>query len=98
MLKKLKRILLKHKGKQNRITSAKIALQLGINEDDTHAKTRTLIFECAQKYKLPVAADSKGYYLITCQDEYDKYIRNLNSRIEGIENRKKIITENFNNA
>lgn len=86
-----------HKGKQNRITSAKIALQLGIKEDDTHAKTRAYIFECAQKYKLPLAADNRGYYLITCQEEYDGYIANLNSRIAGIEERKKIITNNFNN-
>ena len=74
MLKKLERILLKHKGKQNRITSGKIALELGISEDATHAKTRALILECAKEYKLPLAADTRGYYLITCQKEYDEYM------------------------
>ena len=96
MLKKINEILLNHKGKQNRITSEKIASQLGIKEDDTHAKTRALILECAKEYKLPLAADTRGYYLITCQKEYDEYMANLNSRKDGIDERIKIITNNFN--
>ena len=95
MLKKINEILLNHKGKQNRITAGKIALALGINEDATHAKTRALIFECAKKYELPLAANNRGYYLITCQKEYDEYMANLNSRKAGIEERQEIITKNF---
>ena len=96
MLKKINEILLNHKGKQNRITSGKIASQIGIKEDDTHARTRALILECAKEYKLPLAADTRGYYLITCQKEYDEYMANLNSRKDGIDERIKIITNNFN--
>jgi len=33
---------------------------------------------------------------ITSKSELDEYIENLNSRIAGIEERKNLITENFN--
>ena len=69
--------------------------QIGIKEDDTHAKTRALIFETAKKYKLPLAANNRGYFLINTKAEYDEYIKNLNSRIAGIEERKRIITDNY---
>lgn len=95
MLEQLKAILSSHQGKNNPITSAQIASSLNIEEDDTHAKTRTLIRECVQKYNLPVAAGNRGYYLITCSNEYEDYITNLDSRIKGIEDRKEIITKNF---
>lgn len=98
MTEKIKDILLAHKGKINPITSAEIASALGFHEDDTHAQTRALIFECAKKYALPVAADNNGYYIITCQKEYDEYVANLDARIAGIQERKEIITKNFNAA
>ena len=91
----LRDILLSHYGKRNPITSAKIAEKIGINEDDTHSQTRALILECAQKFKLPLAASNQGYYLISNQQEYDEYMNNLDSRSAGIEQRKKIITKNF---
>lgn len=84
MIEQIKDILLKHKGKQNRITASMTANTVGIFENTTYAKTRALILECAKKYKLSLAADSKGYYLITGKKEYDDYIKNLDSRIVGI--------------
>lgn len=95
MLEQIKAILLNHKGKKNRITAGTIAETIGVVENATYAKTRALIFECAKKHKLPLAADTKGYYLITNKKEYDDYIANLNSRIAGIEKRKRVITKNY---
>lgn len=95
MLKKIKDILLLHNGKKNPITSAEIASIIGIDEDATHARTRALIRECAQKYQLPLAASNRGYYLISSLQEYDEYMENLDSRLAGIEERKGIITKNF---
>ena len=87
-------ILALHEGKRNPITSAEIAKELHIIEDDTHAQTRALILECAKQYNLPLAASNKGYYLITDQEEYNEYMNKLDSRREGIEARKRIITKN----
>lgn len=95
MLEKIRDILLLHKGKNNPITSAKIASMIDIIEDDTHAQTRALILKCAETYKLPLAANTRGYYLISNRQEYDEYMANLDSRSAGIEERKRIITENF---
>ena len=95
MLNKIKDTLLQHYGKNNPITSSEIANIIGVVEDDTHAQTRALILECAERYELPLAANNKGYYIISNQQEYDDYMANLNSRSAGIEKRKRIITENY---
>ena len=95
ILKRIIDILTLHEGKRNPVTSAEIAKELGIIEDDTHAQTRALIFECAKQYNLPLAASNKGYYLITAQEEYEEYMSNLDARSAGIEERKRIITKNF---
>ena len=88
-------ILNHHIGKSNKVTSSQIAEQIGIQEDATHAKTRALILEAAKKYRLPLAANSRGYYIINTKTEYHEYIKNLDLRIAGIEERKKIITDNY---
>ena len=95
MLEQIRDILLSHNGKRNPITSAEIARKIGNTEDDTHAKTRELILKCVEKYELPLAANNRGYYLISNRQEYDEYMNNLDSRSAGIEERKKIITKNF---
>lgn len=74
MLEQIREILLLHNGKKNPITSAEIAKSLGIVEDDTHAQTRALILECAEKYELPLAANNRGYYLISDQQEYECFL------------------------
>ena len=95
MTESIRDILLHHEGKANKITSAQIAEAIGINEDATYAKTRNMILNCAKTYSLPLAANTKGYYLITSKEEYNEYIANLDKRIAGIQERKKIITENY---
>lgn len=91
----IRNCLVLHKGKNNPITSAEVAVLIGIVEDDTHAQTRALILDTANMYGLPLAASNKGYYLITSDSEYDEYMENLDSRIEGIAQRKEIITKNY---
>ena len=63
-LKKIKRILEKHKGKSNQISAGKIGPQIGVEEDATHVQVRGLILQSIKEFCLPVAASSKGYYLI----------------------------------
>lgn len=96
IIEQIKNILLEHHGKSNAITSREIADSIGIYEDDTHAKTRAMILEAAKINKLPLAADIIGYYLIDNDLEYCEYMINLDSRIAGIKERKRLITENYN--
>ena len=51
MIDRIKTILESHKGKKNSITSKEIAKEIGISEDDTHAKTRALILKCIEQYE-----------------------------------------------
>ena len=95
VLKEISDILKAHVGKSNKVTSSQIADLIGIHEDATHAKTRSLIFQAAKQYKLPLAANNRGYFLIETKAEYHEYVNNLDSRIAGIEERKRIITENY---
>lgn len=95
MIEKIKKILESQIGKKNSITSKEIAKKIGITEDDTHAKTRALILKCIEEHELPVVAHNKGYYFIADQSEFDEYIKNLNSRIKGIEERKEIVSKNY---
>lgn len=94
-LRKIQEILKQHVGKSNIISSSQIADLIGVEEDATYAKTRALIFEAAKKYKLPLAANNRGYFLINTKAEFDEYINNLDLRIAGIEERKKIIIDNY---
>lgn len=94
-IEEVKKIILGHRGKTNAIKSREIADKVGINED-THHTTREMIIQAARRYNLPLAADTVGYYLINNDFEYRKYMINLDSRIAGIEERKRLITENYN--
>ena len=94
-LEQIRDILLEHKGKSNKITSAQMAESLGIKENATYAKTRALILESAEKYSIPLAANNRGYYIITSDSEYKEYMENLASRQQGIDKRKEIITKNY---
>ena len=95
MEEQVQKILRMHQGKEHPIKSADIAKRLGIEEDDTHARTRTIIRKCAEKYHLPLLSNNKGYYLAQSEDELNQYRANLDSRIAGIEERKRIIIDNF---
>lgn len=95
IIEQIKNILMQHRGKSNAITSGEIAVMVGINEDDTHAQTRAMILDAVIRYNLPLAADNTGYYLITNDLEYYDYMKNLNSRIVEISERKNLITRNY---
>ena len=96
-------ILKKHVGKDMAITVSKIHQLVtkvcGCYEQDpiTSYTTRRLIEEVMDDTGLPIASNSKGYFIIETTDEYWDYIDNLNSRIKGIEKRIGIVTHAFDN-
>jgi hypothetical protein len=94
-LRKIKEIILQHKGKAKAIKSKSIALAIGINEDDTHIGTRTLITKLI-KDGLPIGACDNGYFLLETQPEVDEYSQILNGRMLEIYDRIIRIQNNFN--
>ena len=92
----IKEMLEAHRGKQNRVTSSEIAIAIGnLNEDDTHADTRTKIKKCITNYNLPAVADNHGYYFAITNEELEKYMKNLDKRIAGILERKELVIKNY---
>ncbi len=94
-LEKIKILLESHVGKGNEISAQVIEDEFGKSSDKTHKIARELIDECIEKYNLPVAANNRGYFIISNQQEYDEYMANLDSRKAGIDKRKRIITKFF---
>ena len=93
LLRKIKEILEKHKGKNNQISSGEIAKKLNLKQEDTHVEPRKYILETIKKYKIPIAGRSKGYYLLSNREELEEYLKSLDNRIEEVKKRKqKVIT------
>ena len=92
---KIKILLESHVGKGNEVSAQVIEDEYGKSSDKTHKKARDLIDACIEKYDLPVAANNKGYYIISSENEYDEYMANLDSRKAGIDERKRVITRIF---
>ncbi|MGI6509151.1 MAG: hypothetical protein ACOX1L_01020 [Erysipelotrichaceae bacterium] len=96
LIEEIKEILLKHKCSEKRITSGEIARRLNIDPDDqTTLRTRNLIRKTMEETGLPIAANSKGYCIITSEDEYKNYINNLRARRKGIKERMSLVEENW---
>jgi hypothetical protein len=91
---KIKDIILRHSGKASAITSKKIAIAIGINEDDTHIGTRSLITKLVKR-GMPIGACDNGYFLLQTQKEVDEYGQLLNSRIQEIYDRIGRLQFNF---
>ena len=94
-LEKIKILLEDHVGKGNEVSAKVIEDEYGNSSDSTHRKARELIDACIEKYDLAIAANHKGYFLISNDEEYEEYMQNLESRKNGIDARKKIITRIF---
>lgn len=94
-LEKIKILLESHVGKGNEVSAQVIEDEYGKSSDKTHRKARDLIDACIERYGLPVAANNKGYYIISSENEYEEYMENLDSRKAGIDERKRVITRIF---
>lgn len=95
MSSEIKDILLKHKGKENKITSKEISAKMGFPMEDTQSVSRKAIWDTAEEYGLPLVSCSRGYYLANSQEELDEYNENIQKRIDGMEKTRKMANKNF---
>ncbi|MGP7976836.1 MAG: hypothetical protein ACLPOQ_06910, partial [Desulfobaccales bacterium] len=94
-LNRIKEIIETHRGKENQISAGEIGLQIGIREDATHVQVRSLIRQAIERLILPIAASSRGYYLIKDKHELDEYLTNIDGRIAEMRTRKTLVEEAF---
>lgn len=79
-----------------RVTSDEIKHHFGIPETTTgNLNTRSLIKEAMREVAIlmgaPIGADGKGYFLIRTQSQLEDYLKNLQHRITGIEERMELV-------
>ena len=83
------------------VTSKEIASRFRINDCEGNFTTRMKIKEAmrlvAVKMGIPIGADNRGYYFIETKEELDKYVSNLEQRIQGIQERIDIVKEAWRN-
>jgi hypothetical protein len=94
-LDEIRKILLKHRGKENPIAANKISKLLQIPEDDTVPTTRRLITKLIVEEGMPIAAFGRGYFYIETIDELTEYMNYLDEKILQTTNRKTIVYSNL---
>lgn len=91
----IKNILLQHKGKRNAITSKKISKIMGFPMEDTQSVSRNAIWETAKEYGLPLVSCTRGYFIAETDAEMAEYNANIQSRIDGMEETRRMVNKNY---
>lgn len=95
MSEKIKDILLQHKGKANAITSKEVSRKMGFPMEDTQSVSRKAIWETAKEYGLPLVSCNRGYFIAEADDEIAEYNSNIQSRIDGMEETRRMANINY---
>ena len=95
ILKQIKKIMEKHKGKKNSISAGEIAKVLNLKQENTHVEPRMYFYETMETYKIPIAGGGRGYYIVTSKQELNNYLDGLDGRINGINKRKRVVQTAF---
>lgn len=88
-------ILEQHRGPANAITSGEIADRIGMADTEANPHTRELIRNVVMKTTLTVGASNSGYFVIESRRELRAYIRNLEQRRHGIDQRIQRVVSSF---
>lgn len=95
MSKKIKDILMDHRGKKNAIASKRISEAMGFPMEDTQAVSRQAIWSTAEEYGLPLVSCNRGYFIAETDDEIEEYNKNIQKRIDGMEKTRKMANQNY---
>ena len=95
MHKRIRDILLQHKGKANAIASKEISKIMGFPMEDTQSVSRKAIWDTAREFGLPVVSCNKGYFVAENDEEISEYNSNIQRRIDGMEETRKMANKNY---
>ena len=95
MSEKIKSILLEHKGKKNAITSKTISQIMGFPMEDTQSVSRQEIWSTAQEFGLPLVSCNNGFFIAETEEEMEEYNRNIQKRIDGMEETRRMANQNY---
>jgi ABC-type uncharacterized transport system ATPase subunit len=86
--KRVKEMLLDHRGQDDPISSREISDQLEKDEVGSFPETRMLVRDIMLEDQIPVASSNSGYYVVETEEELKDYVDQLESRILGMSERK----------
>jgi hypothetical protein len=89
---------LRGRTKADAIHSGALADELGIDDGEANPKTREVIRMLMDERGLPVASANCGYWLIESREQLETYKDNLQSRIQGIQERIEMAERNYEQA
>jgi hypothetical protein len=81
------REILAGRARDDAITAADLSDRLGLDDGDTSPATREIVRTLLTERGVPVRSGSVGYWVCQSEAEAEEYRENLQSRIEGIEQR-----------
>lgn len=82
-------------GRENAITSGEIAAKHLPDDGEANPQTRKAIKTLMRERGTPVIGESVGYYIPTSNEPISDAVQSLQSRIEGIKERQKLIMDNW---
>ena len=95
MSKKIKDILMGHRGKENAITSKRISKAMGFPMEDTQSVSRQAIWATAEEYSLPLISCNKGYFITQTDEEMEKFNAKYEKRICGMRRTQAMANDNY---
>lgn len=95
MSKKIRDILLDHRGRNNAIAAKRISEALGFPMEDTQSVSRQAIWDTAEEYGLPVISCNKGFFIAETDAEMAAYNANYEKRIKGMQKTQAMANENY---
>jgi len=87
----LARTLARHQGKDNAISGQALAEKTPVSA----STVRDLIPEVRNRYRMPVASCSKGYYRISSQDEFVEVMERIEQRVATAKERQREIARAY---
>lgn len=93
-IEEVREILKGHRGMDNAITSGEINERVGIEATDgSQPRTREAIKYLMFEENMVIGSHRTGYFLIESEEEMLDYIETLDSRIQGIMDRRKKVMD-----
>lgn len=89
--RRVKELILDHEGADNPITSREINEEIDVDNVGSFPETRQLIREIIREERIPIGANTNGYFLIQTEDELEEYVDGLDTRMVQIADRKAAV-------
>ncbi|WP_254538719.1 hypothetical protein [Halomarina litorea] len=81
-------ILQNRVGKDNAITSREINEEIQADNIGSFPSTRAIITDIIKEERVPILANTNGYYVAETEGEIEEYLETLENRVMGITERR----------